>query len=436
MIVNYLYRVLGGINHAKKDIGVLILFFALPFSKSFINATIVGIILYSFYIHLKEKRWFSFKFHWFLPLLFCYFLISVLIFGGSWSLIERRLTLIIIPIIFALNLNYFQYKLRDKIYISFVGANILATIICVIRAFIRAVNIVEGKIFFDAKVLKDTDYDFMTSSIMGGNYFFSSELSYFLDSTYFALYIVFSQVLIIELLKKNWRVHQKRILIFCYFFLFVPLFLLSSKAGIFCSLIILLYFILSLKTEVRNKLIFLCSLWFIIIMLFLLNPRIKVFMDTIGDTISTFDPKAKYGHSLRILSWDASLEIIKSNWLVGVGEGNKESKLLEMYQIKGYDEPAKEMHNSHNQYLDFLLGGGVIGLGIFLCGLISLNVFSFRTKNFLLIAFIFVFSFAALFENLLTRYSGNLFFAVFVTLLLGMPKKSFDYKQIAQGLGK
>ena len=420
MIGNYLHDAFTNSRINKDDLGVLILFFALPFTRSFINITIAAIIIYSVYYHVKEKKWLAIRFHWFLPLLFCYFLISVLITGGSWSLVERRLTLVIIPIIFALNLNYFHPKLKNKIYMSFVAGNILATMVCIIRAIVRSINIDSGEITFDPKVLKDTDYDFLTSSVMGGNYFFSSEFSYFLDSSYFALYVVFAQVLIVALFRNSSEKIRNSLLVFCYIFLFVPLFLLSSKAALISSVVVLIYAVVNIKTTFRNRVVYLLGFSAIILLFFLFNPRLQVFLDTIADTIFVIDPLAKYGHSLRILSWDASIEIIKNNWLIGVGEGNKESKLLEMYLAKGYDEPAKEMYNSHNLFLDFLLGGGLIGLAVFLVGLSSLVVRSLRKQDFVLMAFVFVFSFAALFENLLTRFSGNLFFAIFTTLLLGV----------------
>jgi O-antigen ligase len=423
MIGSYLQKILTNNHINKEDIGVLILFFALPFTRSFVNITIAAIILYSVFHHVKEKKWPAIQFHWFLPLLFCYFLISVLITGGSWSLVERRLTLIIIPIIFALNLNYFHPKLKNKIYTSFIAGNILASIFCTIRALVRSINIDHGKIIFDAKVLKDTDYDFLTSSVMGGNYFFSSEFSYFLDSTYFALYIVFAQFLIFELFRDRSDKIRNRILVACYIFLFIPLFLLSSKAALISSSVVLIFGFVKIEISLRNKVVYLLGCCTVILLFFLFNPRLQVFLETITDTAFVIDPLARYGHSLRILSWDASIEIIKDNWLIGVGEGNKEAKLLEMYLAKGYDEPAKEMYNSHNLFLDFLLGGGLIGLGVFLAGLSSLVVRSFRQHDFVLMAFVFVFSFAALFENLLTRFSGNLLFAIFITLLLGIQSK-------------
>ncbi len=424
MIGNYLQGILTNNHINKEDVGVLILFFALPFTRSFVNITIAAIILYSVYLHVKEKKWSTIQFHWFLPLLFFYYLISVLITEGSWSLVERRLTLIIIPIIFALNLNYFHPKLRNKIYMSFVAGNILATIICSLRALVRSINIDNGKMIFDAKVLKDTDYDFLTSSVMGGNYFFSSEFSYFLDPTYFALYIVFAQVLIFELFRDPSDKIRNGVLVFCYIFFFIPLFLLSSKAALISSFLVLIYGFVKIETTIRNRVVYLLGFCAVILLFFLFNPRLKVFLDTIADTIFVIDPLARYGHSLRILSWDASIEIIKNNWLIGVGEGNKESKLLEMYLAKGYDEPAREMFNSHNLFLDFLLGGGIIGLGVFLIGLFSLVLRSLRKQDFVLLAFVFVFSFAALFENLLTRFSGNLFFAIFITLLLGVQSRA------------
>ncbi len=424
MIGNYLQGILTNNHIDKEDIGILILLFALPFTRSFVNITIAAIILYSVYHHVKEKKWPVIQFHWFLPLLFCYFLISVLITGGSWSLVERRLTLIIIPIIFAINLNYFLPKLKNKIYMSFVAGNILATIICLIRASVRSINIDNGKIIFNAKVLKDTDYDFLTSSVMGGNYFFSGEFSYFVDSTYFALYIVFAQVLIFELFRDSYGKTTKQYLVFVYIFLFLPLFLLSSKAALISSFVVLVFGLVRIKTAIKSRVAYLLGFCIIILLFFLVNPRLSIFLNTISDTIFVIDPHARYGHSIRILSWDASIEIIKNNWLLGVGEGNKESKLLEMYLAKGYDEPAKEMYNSHNLFLDFLLGGGLIGLGIFLAGFFSLALRSLRKHDFALMAFVFVFSFAALFENLLTRFSGNLFFAIFITLLLGVQSKA------------
>lgn len=134
------------------------------------------------------------------------------------------------------------------------------------------------------------------------------------------------------------------------------------------------------------------------------------------------DPTAQYGHSLRILSWDASLSVIKTNWLFGVGEGNKENVLVETYILKGYTVPAKELFNSHNQYLDFLLGGGIIGLGLFAAGIGSLLIGAFKEENFPLMAFLLIFCFGALFENFLTCYAGVLLFSTFTCLLSGKSK--------------
>jgi O-antigen ligase len=408
----------------RDDIGVLILFFALSFTRSFINLTILGIILYSIYTNFKGRKFPSIRVHWFSSLLFIYFLLSVIVSEGTWSLIERRLTLLFIPLVFALNLNYFSIRLRSKIYLSFVSGTMISTVICLIIALKRSIYFIDGKFKFDAKVLKDTEYDFMTSSVMGGNYFFSNELSYFLDPTYFALYIVVAQVLLIELFISITDMFGRRALAIAYIFLFLPLFLLSSKAALISSVFVLFYGMLRIGRTRKHRLTYLAIMCIITFFIFFYNPRLQVFINTISDTLFVIDPSAKYGHSLRMLSWDASITLIQDNWVIGVGEGYKEEKLQEMYLSKGYAEPAREMHNTHNQYLDFLLGGGIVGLGIFLVGIILLTISSLKSKNYTLAMFILIFSFAALFENLFTRYSGNLLFSSFITLLVGRPKET------------
>jgi O-antigen ligase len=147
------------------------------------------------------------------------------------------------------------------------------------------------------------------------------------------------------------------------------------------------------------------------------NPRLSIFKDTFVAGLS-INPEARYGHDLRILSWDASFDVIKNHWILGVGEANKTEALVDVYKLKDYIVPAQEKFNSHNQYLDFLIGGGIVALGIYLFGLISLLVNAIKNRNKALIAFLLIFSFAALFENLLARHAGVLFFSGFISLLV------------------
>jgi len=389
------------------------LFFALPFSLKFSNIVLVGIALLTIIAKVRQRNIPKVSVHWFLPSLFVYYTISELSSGGSWSDLEKRLILLI-PFLFALNPDFYKPHFKVKIYSTYILGNLLAVLICAIRATTRSFSTDNGLWVFNPKVIKDTDYDFLTSSVMGGNYYFGSEFSYFIHPTYFGLYIVFAQYLIFELSKTKKRFYWA---ILSYFVLLVTLFLLSSKAAIIISLLLTFYILLAVRIPVTGKLTTVAAFVIVIALFVFFNPRLKVFNETFQIS-RVIDPNARYGHALRILSWDASLDVIRDNWIFGVGEGRKEKALVDAYNKKGYVFPASEKFNSHNQYLDFLLGGGLLCLGLFVAGVIDLLLRSLREPDYPLLMLLLIFSFIAIFENLLSRSHGILFLSVFIGIIV------------------
>jgi hypothetical protein len=355
---------------------------------------------------------------WFLPLLFLYYLISGLLTGGSWSAMEKRLLFLVVPIVFWLNPNFYKGSFRYKVYWSYIIGIVTAEGFCLLRAIKNSTHWVNGKITFVPKVMPDTDYDFLTASIRDGNYFFGEDFSYFLHPIYFGIYIVLAQILIYELFKNTKKLALRLTLFILYFTQFVFLFLISSKAAIISSLLFAFYIAFSFPKQIWLK-----SVVAIVVIIFAMvfvsfNPKMKLFKDNFFVQLS-INPNAQFGHDLRILSWDASWFIIKSNWVLGVGEGRKDSELNGTYIKKGYVVPAREGFNSHNQYLDFLLGGGVIALGIYLGGILWMVYRAIESDNYILLIFVLLFSFEALFENLLSRHAGVLLFSIFTVYLRG-----------------
>ena len=146
------------------------------------------------------------------------------------------------------------------------------------------------------------------------------------------------------------------------------------------------------------------------------NPRIKAFANNISNTKHIVNPNTRFGFGLRILSWETAVDIIKDNWLIGVGEGNKKEALSEAYIEKGYTVPADRKYNTHNQFLDIILGGGIIGISIFCAGLIHLLIMAIKRKNMMLQGVLILFVIFSLFENTLGLYSGVLFISCFIPL--------------------
>jgi hypothetical protein len=400
---------------AIRQFSIFILFVTIPFYRSFSSIVIGLIFLLSFVEIWKNKSLPRFQIHWFLPSLFLYYIISLAISGGTWPSFEKLLLLIAIPLLVWFNYRYFKYQTRIKFYLSFILGNLLVFLYCLIVAINKSIVITNGQWTFNP-MIGESNHDFLTSAIMGGNYLFGEDFSYFLHPAYFGLYVVFIQYLIFEIYKTTSGKVHKLFLVGFYLFFFIVLFMLSSKAAIISSLILTFCLIFFIRLPLLIKACTLTAIVIFSVLFVFLNPRMRIFKDTFTTGLS-INPEARFGHDLRILSWDASIEVIKDNWLLGVGEANKEEALVKIYKAKGYIVPAQEMFNSHNQYLDFLVGGGLVGIGLYLTGLTLLLIKSYKENNYTLLAFVLIFSFAAFFENLLARYAGILFFSVFVSVL-------------------
>lgn len=73
--------------------------------------------------------------------------------------------------------------------------------------------------------------------------------------------------------------------------------------------------------------------------------------------------------------------------------------------------------NSHNNYLFFLLNGGLLCLGAFLLSLFLLFYIAFKNKNILQMVFCSIVALNFLTENILSRHWGLMFVAVIILLL-------------------
>ena len=131
------------------------------------------------------------------------------------------------------------------------------------------------------------------------------------------------------------------------------------------------------------------------------------------------NPEGRYGMMLRLLSWDASIEVIREHGFFGVGLPNAQNVLNSKYKQKGYIYPLKQQLNSHNEYLQIMIECGLLGLLLLLASLFFLvhNALGTMPK---LSAFISLFAilmgFNFLFESYLSRYIGISFFCFFYCL--------------------
>jgi hypothetical protein len=124
------------------------------------------------------------------------------------------------------------------------------------------------------------------------------------------------------------------------------------------------------------------------------------------------------GHSIleRIEYWKTGWQVIKENWVFGVGTGDKKNAMEKMYEIKNSKLLPERRLRAHNSYITFCLTFGLFGL-LFFC-YILFNFLLFQLKNKSLIGFLFicVSIITFIFEDSLETQMGVSFFAFFFAL--------------------
>jgi O-antigen ligase len=125
------------------------------------------------------------------------------------------------------------------------------------------------------------------------------------------------------------------------------------------------------------------------------------------------------GNDARLILWTASAEILRDH-PNGVGVGNLpatiEAKLLEYGQVN----LAKEHLNPHNQFFHTAVETGWIGLLWLLGMLISMLWYGWKYKQGILILVVCVFAFNSLFESMLERQSGIVFWLLWSCMFIGI----------------
>ncbi|HET9506194.1 MAG TPA: O-antigen ligase family protein [Hymenobacter sp.] len=70
--------------------------------------------------------------------------------------------------------------------------------------------------------------------------------------------------------------------------------------------------------------------------------------------------------SQRLTAMQAALPVIRQHWLLGVGPADTHAAMRDQYDWRSYGLKRANQADVHSQYLETLLGGGVVGLALWL----------------------------------------------------------------------
>lgn len=132
------------------------------------------------------------------------------------------------------------------------------------------------------------------------------------------------------------------------------------------------------------------------------------------------------GHSV-IMRWEylkTAVEIIKDNFIIGVGTGDVELAFKEQYQKSKSLLLPKYQLRAHNQFVTYTITFGIIG-GLWFVLVLLYPILKFKKRrNYLYIAFFCITFLSMLNEDTLETLVGIVFFSFFSSLFLLQETKS------------
>ena len=121
------------------------------------------------------------------------------------------------------------------------------------------------------------------------------------------------------------------------------------------------------------------------------------------------------GNEVRLILWTASFQIGTAHPL-GLGLGGLEPELAGKLRKWGYPEQAKKEFNPHNQYLQIWNELGLLGLFIFIGIVLIPLVLYLKNRQSEAFLLTLIFGVFCLFESMLQRESGIVFFLCWLTI--------------------
>lgn len=376
-----------------------------------------------------------------------FYLFTTIIYSDNWEygfkLILRYLSLILIIFMFVFGFTKRILSKSYYFYLAFILSNFFFTLFI----YFKAITIIEvtcyPEIYYKSIIQKIQFLFSKPNHIIFACFENQYDHSFFIHRVYDSMFYLFSVLLIIEVLwKRNINKLIKVFLIIIGFWFIYLIYYQFSTVNVFLTLIVLPAFLFFKTKEIRFKSfkIYLYSLIFVISVfgIIIVKTNHSVAIDQLEPVINMLKKMSGGVTSGEI---DERYEINKANKklfidkpILGYGLGDVQDVLNDYYfshkkNSKIYFDAYLRNLNSHNYYYFLLLSGGTILFLLYVFCFLFLTKLSLNEKDFLFFFFLIIFGVNLLFENILSRIHGILFYSIFTGLFLSnYLNKNEDFK--------
>lgn len=243
--------------------------------------------------------------------------------------------------------------------------------------------------------------------------------------SYLSLYFVVGVMLLFHgvLLQKE-SAKRKIIASILALFFCVIVFMLASKTGMISLVITFLFYIgyaiFRFKRYVVavSAIVILVGGFFIAIHAFpVLGSRLEV-MTQVMSSSAPIDPKDTESNRVRLLIWQADLELIAEHPLLGFGTGDVHDQLMRKYAERGMTGAVEKRLNAHCQFFQTGIALGIVGVTLLSTIFLSSFVWGIRNRFGFVALFTMLIVFNCIPESMLQVQAGTLFVGFFYSLFL------------------
>lgn len=390
-----------------KIVWILFLFVLItyPFSVNINSLSIILLVSFSGIKLIKNKRIYFHKVHLLFFLFFLIRLLSLLYTSNISSggrAIERSIGLIVFPLVFIINKPIFSnvFFFLKALNISTFFASVFC-LLCNLRFFI--INEISVDWWLDWKY---NNHHLSSYLDFGPNYF-----SFLITINLLGMYFY-----------KYRSLKIKMIYAFMYLTQLVFLLLLSSRSLIaFFLLSTILLLVRNAYLQKKAKTMIVTVVFIVIGMLVVSSiPVVKQrFNKTYKEIISKDNTNTQVGGYVnRLQKIKSSVNVLKENYIFGVGVGDVKDELKKQYIAINFKEGIDNSFDAHNQYLQSYLGTGFLGFILYSIILITIGRIFILKKQYFFLLVTAIYIYFSFFESLIETHKGVVLFSILVLLIL------------------
>ncbi len=325
-----------------------------------------------------------------------FYLLELLWAGDTayvWSVLQRKMGLIIIPLAWYLALVggvRLDLKRFLQVYVLGVVGIVLFTLLVLVIGGVDPVMYKSGGLAFSVRTQIE---------VISG-----------LHPTYFGVAVGMAILICLDALYTNrWKI-KPILVVSAATLLFTFLFVLAARMAIGATFIGLIMLTLVSQVHTAWK-------WSIGLGSVLLGITLVAVVPSMQERIFEMVEPGVNATSIRHGIYGCAISEARLYWLWGCGVEFLQTRLNGCYffMFNGLVDPFKNL-NTHNEYLNILLGRGIFALLLFLAPIVLM--LKKANKKPLLLGFLAVFALVCLTENLLERQIGVFFYAYFSAALV------------------